>query len=484
MELSLAALNQTIETLSTSRARGAAARQAAILTSLQRQLARVLERVGTAAAPAETSRELERINRELLLRSRIERIFLHQPEELFNELLSVILEVLDSPLGLVGYFEAPDRLLLPCLTRDLWASRFNGEEPVLRLQPADWSVLPWSRALEGPQTLIENAPPAVPPGHAVLHRLLAAPILLERQLLGLIAVANKTVDYSPDDRIQIELIGRYLAPILHTRLERQKDEQTRRQAEEALRQMQRMETIGTLAGGIAHEFNNLLAVILGHAELLRLVRDAPPAVGAGADAILKSTHRASELVRQLTRISSPDCTDRRPVDLGVVVQDSLQLLRVSLPAGIGIETTLAPDAPPIFASADQLRQVVLSLCTNAAQAMPGAQGRIAIDVRAVTLDPAAAGLRPGLRPGHHVRLTLEDTGRGMDEATRRRVFDPFFTTKAPGRGTGMGLAVVHRIVQDHQGAIEVASRPGEGTSFRIFLPAHTPTPTGPSAATA
>ncbi len=243
--------------------------------------------------------------------------------------------------------------------------------------------------------------------------------------------------------------------------------------EEQFRQAQKMEAIGTLAGGIAHDFNNILAVIAGYAELSQMILQENPAVRAHLRSVLQATSRASDLVRQILTFSRQQQVERRPIRLEPVVTESLKLLRSSLPATIEFDISLAPDAPTVLADATQIHQILMNLGTNASHAMKDQAGRLQVTLERWVVDAAQATTQPRVRPGVYARVSVSDSGRGMDRATLRRIFEPFFTTKPAGEGTGLGLAVVHGIMDTHDGAITVESQPGEGTTFRLYFPVHT-----------
>jgi PAS domain S-box-containing protein len=245
----------------------------------------------------------------------------------------------------------------------------------------------------------------------------------------------------------------------------------RRQLAEQVRQAQKMEAIGTLASGITHDFNNALSAIIGHAELARMQAGVRGSVVEHLDAVLDAAQRATELVRQILAFSRPQELDRRPIELRSAVEEALRLLRATIPATIEFETAFAPAETTVLADATQVHQIVMNLCTNAAHAMRDRPGRLTVALEPLRVDAGLAATLRGLRPGAYVRLTVSDQGHGMDEATLGRIFEPFFTTKEPGEGTGLGLAVVHGIMQSHEGAVAVESRPGEGTTFRLYFPA-------------
>jgi len=251
--------------------------------------------------------------------------------------------------------------------------------------------------------------------------------------------------------------------------ERKQAEAERARLESRLRQAEKMEAVGRLAGGIAHDFNNILGGILGYAEML--AENAPPGspLKRYADNVLTGASRASGLVEQILSYSRSQRGKRLPVDLGRVVAEALELVRGSLPSGIRLETEFSSSEIYVVGDPTQLHQVTMNLCTNACHAMAdGGVLRIALDMQDIEAERALA--HSTLRTGTYARLTVDDTGSGMDEATLARIFEPFFTTKEVGKGTGLGLALVYGIVTDSAGAIDVASAPGRGSRFEIYLP--------------
>jgi PAS domain S-box-containing protein len=252
--------------------------------------------------------------------------------------------------------------------------------------------------------------------------------------------------------------------------ERKEAEQVTASLDAQLRESQKMEAIGTLAGGIAHDFNNIIGTILGNAELARQDAASNWKALVSLEEICKAGHRARDLVEQILSFSRRQPTSRRVISLPSVVEESVRLLRATLPGGVGIDCHCAVDTPSVMADPTQVQQVLLNLGTNAAHAMDGRAGHIDIRVEAITLSEASAPFDPSLRPGRYARVVVSDTGQGMDAATRRRIFDPFFTTKPVGKGTGLGLTVAHGIMQAHEGAIVVHSEPGTGSRFELYFP--------------
>lgn len=251
--------------------------------------------------------------------------------------------------------------------------------------------------------------------------------------------------------------------------EQRQAEQQRIRLEDQLQQAQKMEALGTLAGGIAHDFNNILTGILGQLQLAELDIEANhPARNSLAEAS-KAGQRARTLVSRILAFSRQSAHDRKSVSLGPVVQEVMQLLRASLPATIEIHTTIAPDCPPATCESAQIHQILMNLGTNAAHAMRQSSGILTVSLGKVTPSAALQKQHPQVLPKHTLRLSVRDNGRGMDAAVLKRIYEPFFTTKDTGEGTGLGLTMVYNIMQDHDGAIVVESKPGEGTVFDLYF---------------
>ncbi len=244
----------------------------------------------------------------------------------------------------------------------------------------------------------------------------------------------------------------------------------RKRLETQLLQAQKMEAIGTLASGIAHDFNNILGAIFGYAELAQMNLSENNTIKGYIEQILAASDRAKGLVRQILAFSRQSKPEKIPVDIGIVVKEALKLLRASLPANIEIRKNVKSNQGSVMADQTQIHQVMMNLCTNALHAMEKKGGLLGVTLAPVELNKDEAVAYHDLKPGRYLKLTVTDSGYGMDSATLARIFEPYFTTKEVGEGTGMGLSTVHGIVQDHNGAIKVYSEPGVGTSFHILLP--------------
>jgi PAS domain S-box-containing protein len=239
--------------------------------------------------------------------------------------------------------------------------------------------------------------------------------------------------------------------------------------ETQLRQALKMEAVGTLAGGIAHDFNNLLQAVSGYAELLLFTKTQDDEGYRELLEIERAAKRGAELTRQLLTFSRTIESKLQLVDLNRIVEDVRLLLERTIPKMIRIELHLMGNLRAVHADASQMEQVLMNLAVNARDAMPDG-GCLSIETKNVTLDDKYRRSHPELIPGNYVLLTVADTGHGMDETTLEHIFDPFFTTKEIGKGTGLGLAMVYGIVKNHSGYITCKSKPGEGTTFEVFLP--------------
>ena len=239
-----------------------------------------------------------------------------------------------------------------------------------------------------------------------------------------------------------------------------------------LHQANKMESIGNLAGGIAHEFNNILSIIISNNEL---VMEEVPEWGLArksAEAIGIAGMRAREVVKQLLTFSRQDNATKKSLNIRSVVNESMKLIRSSTPINIEIQQNLSEDIYPILGNATQINQLLFNLCSNAIDAMPNMGGRLTVDLSNDTLEEKREHHSKTIKSGQYVRLIISDNGTGMDKEILDKVFDPYYTTKEIGKGTGIGLAVVQGIVERHGGSIILDSHPGEGTTFTIYLPVH------------
>jgi signal transduction histidine kinase/ActR/RegA family two-component response regulator len=247
----------------------------------------------------------------------------------------------------------------------------------------------------------------------------------------------------------------------------------RHRLEGQLRHAQKMQAIGTLVSGVAHDFNNILSAIIGFADMASRRLHKSEFVEMSLHQVLTSAHRARDLVARLLSFGRPREHERRAVWLSEVTTEVAELLRASMPPGIHLDLDIAPDCAPILADSSQIHQVVLNLGTNAYQSMKHSGGRLSISVTNLSLDGESAAAFVNISPGSYVQLCVSDTGPGIPAEIQDQIFDPYFTTKAKGEGTGLGLATVGTIVASLDGAITFDSTPQKGTTFRLLFPAHT-----------
>ncbi len=261
-----------------------------------------------------------------------------------------------------------------------------------------------------------------------------------------------------------------LLTVVHDLSEIKKEEEKRLAMEKQLRQTYKMEALGTMAGGIAHDFNNILTVIFGRLELALMVLSEESRAKKHIGDVLKAAERAKEMVKQILAFCRKREDESKSFHIKHAVAEAVAMVRYLTPSNIEIKFYKEWESLIIMGDPTQIHQVVMNLIGNAAHALGNRGGVVEIRIERVSLDPMKKNMMPDLGPGDYVRLTVSDNGPGMEKDVMERVFDPFFTTKPPGEGTGMGLAVVHGIVQGHGGAVSVQSQPGAGTTFHCYFP--------------
>jgi signal transduction histidine kinase/CheY-like chemotaxis protein len=300
-----------------------------------------------------------------------------------------------------------------------------------------------------------------------VQSLLCIPMRVAGEYLGVLAL--DTVAEKRHWRHGDLALLRTAAEIFANAIARERSEAERELLQARLNQSQRLEAIGTLAGGIAHEFNNILGAIRGYGEMLLAVLRKESRPRRYAEQIMKAGERAQDVVEQILAFGRRRERQQRPIRVEPVVAEAIDLIRASFSSTLSVHARLGAGTASVMGNATELQQVVMNLCNNAAQAM-GGRGVLTLVLDIVDCAEAAKLSHGGLPAGCHVRLRVEDTGHGIDEATLERIFEPFFTTRPAGEGTGLGLSTVHGIVGEHAGAINVVSRPGEGTTFEVYLP--------------
>jgi signal transduction histidine kinase len=333
-------------------------------------------------------------------------------------------------------------------------------EAIESLHPFEQVVLLPLRALEAVDLQREQAASKAAASASAQARLVA--------LLGAILALGAGLGFAIYASRLLRQVTRQAHALEQTLAEREQADKALHESESQLRQAQKMEAVGRLAGGVAHDFNNVLTAITGHTDLARAdVRPDQHELRDNIDQVKAAATLAGALTGQLLAFSRQQVIDPRVVEINAVVEELAAMLRPLLGSRIELILELDDSGASVEADPGQLQQVVMNLAINARDAMPGG-GRVTISVAGLELtDPTAS---PPRQPGRYVQIAVSDTGTGMDEETRSRAFDPFFTTKEEGKGTGLGLATVHGIVTQSGGDIQIESEPGEGTTFRICLP--------------
>ncbi len=239
--------------------------------------------------------------------------------------------------------------------------------------------------------------------------------------------------------------------------------------ERQLQQAQKMEALGTLSGGIAHDFNNILTCIIGYTELALSDIPQDTLLKRNIQQVFNAGKRGEDLVKQILAFSRQSEIEKKPVQVSLIIQEALKLLRSSAPASIQINYNIQTHSA-VLADPTQIHQIFMNLFTNALDAISEEGGVLDVDLEDIWLDEDFKKKHPNIRPGNHIKLSVKDTGHGIEKSVMKQIFDPFFTTKELGKGTGLGLSVAHGIVKNHGGAISLVSKPNEGTTFYVYLP--------------
>ena len=324
------------------------------------------------------------------------------------------------------------------------------------------------------------------------------PLMVQGRLIGTLSFGTKTrPNFSPEDIVLMRTVTDQVATAMERmrlikELQRSRDELEiriqqrtaelntankelreevagRKKAEQQLRQAQKMEAIGTLTGGIAHDLNNIFAPIIINSELALFDLPGGSRIHDNLDLIHKSGLRGKDLVRQLLLFSRQSEKKQELITLTSLVEETFKLLRASIPTTIEMNLRLETESDSLYADPSQIQQVIMNLCTNAAYAMRGKAGAIDLSLQSIIFDSNDLP-EPDMQPGNYLVLSVKDTGCGMEEEVRKRIFEPFFSTKPSGEGTGLGLSVAYGISKNHKGNITVYSEPGKGSIFRVYLP--------------
>ena len=393
----------------------------------------------------------------------------HSLAHISQLVLKHICEISGSPLGYVGYLDYNAGILIcPAVTQGFWDDDIDTEAVDIQQLPSLYS---W--VLERNEPVISNSVADDPrftdceKTRGQITRFVSVPAMLGEGLVGQLTLANASTDYNDKD---LAMLSRF-ATLYALAVERKRAEEDRKHLEEQIQHAQKLESLGVLAGGIAHDFNNLLVGILGNADLALMDMPESTSARAWVEAIRNAGLRASELTNQMLAYSGKGQFVIENVNLNILIQDMVNLVRASISKSAVLSFNLSPTLPPMEGDSSQIRQIVMNLIINASDALGEKSGAISVSTGVTYADAdylAGPLVEETLEEGDYIFLEVSDTGCGMDETTLRRIFDPFFTTKFTGRG--LGLAAVLGIIRGHHGTIKVESTPGEGTTFRILFP--------------
>jgi PAS domain S-box-containing protein len=328
----------------------------------------------------------------------------------------------------------------------------------------------------GPQIASENTPLILNSRQLALHLL----PLHDDDSFTIIVIMRDITEWKENEK-ELENYRQHLedlvrqrnAELLESNRKLREEMLNREKMEKHLHRIQKMEALGTFAGGLAHDFKNILQVILGHADVIRKSKPDSPRMSRSLEKISEAGERATHLLQQILTFSSRTEQEKRAVHLPQIIDDTLSLLAGVDADPVDIRREISA-CPPVMADASQMKQVLFNLFTNARQAMRNRGGTLTITLEEIRLDSGGGNKETGLPPGRYAKLTVKDTGPGMSKEILERIFEPYFTTKQPGEGTGLGLAAVHGIVRSHDGAILARSTPGLGSTFLIYLPIISP----------
>ena len=426
-------------------------------------------------AQKEVEAALRRSKRELSVQNRIATIFLTAPDErIHDQVLEGVLDALESPMGYFAAVDDDGRLTPLAVASPAGCAEHTEAEAFAR----HGTVGVPGRSLVQSRSAAGSVEGSLPADHPPVETALAVPIAHHGEPIGQFVVANPAHGrgYGDEEVRLLETLASRVAPVLQARLDRVRYARERRLAqeekahlEEQVRQAQKLEAIGALAGGIAHDFNNILFPILGFVEM---TLEELPEEGNSRRylrEVLKAANRARDLVRQILTFSRQAEGERKPVRIQLILKEVMKLIRSTLPANISIRQRIDNECGPVLSDPTQIHQIAMNLITNAYHAMEETGGALEVGLSEHELS-AQEMTAPDQVPGRYARMTVSDTGQGMDPSILEKIFEPYFTTKEKGKGTGLGLSVVHGIIRSSGGDISVQSTPGEGTVFNVDLP--------------
>ena len=391
-------------------------------------------------------------------------------KKIFAYVLERMLELSNSKLGFLGYI-SPDEQEMEIHN---WSNTAMAEcaihDKPIKFPIAQAGI--WGEPVRHRKPIILNdfnahhpSKKGYPDGHVKISRFMSLPVFDGDRIVAIAAVANKPSSYTDMDTEQlILLMASVWEQVQHFRFEQEKEN-----LQAQIRQAQRVESIGNLAGGIAHDFNNILFPIIGMSELLLEDLPSNSLERENAEEIYKAGKRGKDLVQQILAFSRQANQEKIPMRIQSVLKEVLKLIKSTIPSYIEISQDIQVDCGLVMADPTQIHQVAMNIITNAFHAVEADGGKISITLKETILDSESLSYSK-LESERNVVLSVSDTGHGMPQDIQDKIFDPYFTTKKEGKGTGLGLAVVHGIVSEHGGTIEVSSEMNKGTVFHIYLP--------------
>lgn len=413
--------------------------------------------------------KLLRQKRSLELRNRIANVFLTSSgEKIYSDVLEVLFGILKSRYGRFGYVNDRGDLVCFSIARHT-SDKSRDPQKTIVLPPSSWCGL-CGQSLREQRTLMSNDLLSLA-GEDALDNALVTPIVHRGTLIGQFVVGNREGGYDEESQHLLEAAAQITAPILYAVREeaRQKEQNEALQAQ--LYQSQKIEAIGRLAGGVSHDFNNMLGVIIGHADILAsdLPEDSP--LREDLKEIRLAAERSVSLTRQLLAFARKQTVTPTVIDLNKTVESMLKMLKRLIGEEIEMSWSPGEEVWPLKVDPSQIDQVLANLCVNARDAIKG-PGKVTIETANAVLDEDFCKLHASCEPGEYVKLVVSDNGCGMSRETQSRLFEPFFTTKKVGEGTGLGLATVYGVVKQNNGLIDFESKLGEGTTFTVYLPCY------------
>ncbi len=415
--------------------------------------------------------ELKRRQRFLDLHNRIVSVFLNHPQTDIDAApitaLDEILRLLHSQYGFFGYINEAGDLVCPTMTREIWDQCQVADKSIV-FPRSGWGGL-WGKSLLEKRTLVANEHLTPPSGHVALENALAAPIIHRGTLIGQFVVANKKGGYNQEDRELLEAAAAHTAPILFAIQEDARQRSAHEKLEAQLRQALKMEAVGRLAGGVAHDFNNMLSVVIGHTDMIldEMLPEHP--LYEDLQEIRQAGERSADLTRQLLAFARKQTVTPKVIDVNNTLESMLKMLQRLIGEDIQMAWIPGEKVWPVKIDPGQIDQILANLCVNARDAIDGV-GKVIIETGNAAFDEGYCKEHAEFIPGEYAMLAVSDTGCGIDADTLSHLFEPFYTTKSLGKGTGLGLAMVYGVVKQNNGLINVYSEPGQGTTFKIYLP--------------